>query len=380
MDRKRILLVDDCRDNVEVLERLFQTDYQLEVAATDPECQEKIRQFSPDLILLDAMVSGVDGHEMCRRIKASPIGSFTQLILLSSRATSQDRLEGYRAGADDYVVRPFDPDELLAKVRVQFRLRDTMAQLWDANARIHAFNSALEERIEQRTREVTATRDITVFALAKLADSRDQETGAHLDRMRRYSWLLADQLGWEGAYTALVDAQFCDDMWRSSPLHDVGKVGIPDAILLKPGRLTPEEYEVMKRHSVIGANALEEASHRSTSGGFLDMAVAIARHHHERFDGTGYPDGLAGAAIPLAARIVAVGDVFDALTTARVYKPAFSPEVAARLIEEGGGTQFDPEVVAAFHARFSDILAILGSTEANETPTTTMSFLAGSLA
>lgn len=379
MNRKNVLIVDDCQDNVEILRELLRDEYRLEVARSGQECLEKIRQFSPDLILLDIMMPELDGYETCRRIKASPIGGFTQVILLSGKATSHDRLEGYRAGADDYVAKPFDHDELLAKIRVQFRLRDTLAQLWSANARIQEFNTALEELVQQRTKEVIATRDVAVFALAKLADSRDQETGAHLERMRQYAWILADQLGREGPYASYVDQQFKDDIWRSSPLHDVGKVGIPDAILLKPGRLTPQEYEIMKRHAALGASALKEASQQSACGGFLEMAVAIARHHHERFDGQGYPDGLSGTAIPLAARIVAVADVFDALTTVRVYKPAFSPEVATRLIVEGSGSQFDPDVVAAFEARHSEILEVLATTHADLSPEDEVAFLAGNL-
>ena len=379
MDRKQILIVDDCQDNVEILRELLQAEYALETAGNGQQCLEKIRLFSPDLVLLDIMMPGIDGYEVCRQIKSSPIGGFTQVILLSGKATPHDRLEGYRAGADDYVVKPFDHDELLAKIRVQFRLRDTLSQLWDANARIHEFNNALEELVQQRTKEVIATRDVAVFALAKLADSRDQETGAHLDRMRKYSWILADQLSRQGPYVGQVNQQFKDDIWKSSPLHDVGKVGIPDAILLKPGKLTPQEYEIMKRHAAIGGNALEEASRQSTSGGFLEMAVGIARHHHERFDGKGYPDSLSGKDIPLAARIVAVADVFDALTSVRVYKPAFAPEVAIRLIQEGSGSQFDPEIVAAFLARREEILDVLEKNQSEVASWEETAFLAGNL-
>jgi len=368
MDRKRILIVDDCSINVEILRELLHEDYELEVATNGEECLGQTRLFSPDLVLLDIMMPGIDGYETCRRLKESPIGAFTQVILVSGKASSQERLEGYRAGADDYVVKPFDHDELLAKVRVQFRLRDTLAQLWAANAKIQEFNTELSSLVERRAAEVIATRDVALFALAKLADSRDPETGKHLERMRKYSSILAEELGRVGPYVDVVDQQFKDDIWQSSPLHDVGKVGIPDAILLKPGKLTPEEYSIMKRHTIIGAEALEEASRHSTSGSFLTMSVAIARHHHERFDGHGYPDGLTGTAIPLPARIVAVADVFDALTSVRVYKPAYSPEVARRIVEEGSGTQFDPDVIVAFRACQDRFQRILEETPSDSSP------------
>ena len=203
---------------------------------------------------------GIDGYEVCRRIKEGPLGSFTQVILVSGKASTAERLRGYEVGADDYVVKPFDHDEFLAKIRTHFRLRETMKNLWTANGRIQQFNSELEMLVAERTQEVVATRDIAVFALAKLADSRDPETGEHLDRMREYCRILAEQLAQVGPYRDEIDEEFIRDIYRSSPLHDIGKVGIPDAILLKPGRLTDEEFDVMKTHSEIGAEALREAS------------------------------------------------------------------------------------------------------------------------
>ena len=219
----------------------------------------------------------------------------------------------------------------------------------------------LEQAIALRTHEIINVRDTAVFALAKLAESRDTETGEHLERLRTYSQILAEQLSKEGPYTHLIDDQFLEDMYRSSPLHDIGKVGIQDAILLKPGRLTPEEFEIMKTHAEIGARTLDEAITKTKGGGFLTMAAEIARYHHERFDGTGYPQGLAGLEIPLAARIVALSDVFDALSSARVYKPAFAPEEVRRTIESESGKHFDPAIVNAFRARYDDFLQVMQS-------------------
>ncbi|MBN2477497.1 MAG: response regulator [Pirellulales bacterium] len=364
---KRILIVDDCTVNVEILHELLRDDYDLATAESGEDCLKKLRHFSPDLVLLDIMMPGLDGYEVCRRIKASPSGDFTQVILVSGKASARERVQGYQAGADDYIVKPFDHDELLAKVRLQFRLRETLEELWSANARIQQFNAQLEEQVHQRTAEVVATRDMAIFGLAKLAESRDPDAGEHLERMRQYSRILAEQLGREGPYVAQIDQAFIDDIYRSSPLHDIGKVGIPDAILLKPGRLTRDEFEIMKQHTTIGAEALRQAVEESACGSFLDMAIDIARHHHERYLGTGYPDGLAGDEIPLSARIVALADVYDALTSDRVYKSAFDPEVAKSMIEEEKGQHFDPDVVEAFRARYDDFLQVVASWRAPET-------------
>jgi len=212
--------------------------------------------------------------------------------------------------------------------------------------------------MEERTRNIIATQNVAVFALAKVAESRDDETGEHLVRVRLYSQILAEHLARDSVYAAEITTQFLDDLQRASPLHDIGKVAVRDAILLKPGRLTPEEFELMKMHTVLGANTLEEVVWFSQCGSFLATAVAIARFHHERFNGTGYPQGLQGQEIPLAARIVALADVFDALTSTRPYKPAYSAQVARRIIGEESGKQFDPEIVAAFEACFEEFRVI----------------------
>ncbi len=358
---KRIQIVDDCAVNVEILTELLGDKYELATSCNGEECLEQLRQFSPDLVLLDIMMPGIDGYETCRRIKESPCGDFTQVILVSGKASPAERLQGYDVGADDYIIKPFDHDELLAKIRIQFRLRDTLEEVWAANAKVQQFNTELEDLVQQRTAELVATRDVTIFALAKLAESRDPETGEHLERMRNYCRILADQLSREGPYTQQIDEKFVDDIYRSSPLHDIGKVGIPDAILLKPGRLTKDEFEIMKQHSAIGADALQQTVDQNTCGSFLDMAIDVARYHHERFNGAGYPDGLAGYAIPLSARVVALADVFDALTSERVYKVAFEPALAKQMIEEEKSEHFDPAIVEAFQARYDDFLDVLGA-------------------
>jgi len=354
----KILIVDDCQVNIDILVELLEDDFELETALSGELCLEKMPRFNPDLLLLDIMMPGMNGYETCRQIKESPVGPFTQVIMVSGKASPEERLKGYQVGADDYLVKPFNHDELLAKVKIHMRLQSSMAEIWTANSKIHEFNQELEHIVGERTAEVMATRDIAVFALAKLAESRDPETGEHLERIRNYSRILAEELSRNGPYVSQIDRTFVDSVYRSSPLHDIGKVGIPDAILLKPGRLTVDEFETMKQHTTIGAKALKEVIKQGTCGQFFKMATDIAQYHHECFDGNGYPDGLRGTDIPLSARIVALADVFDALTSPRVYKPAFAPEIARQMIENESGSHFDPIVVEAFLSRIDDFLHI----------------------
>lgn len=357
----KILIVDDSQVNIDILVELLADRFELETALGGRECLEKMPVFKPDLVLLDVMMPDLDGYETCRRIKEGPAGRFTQVIMVTGRASSEGRLKGYGVGADDYLVKPFNHDELLAKVNIHMRLHNSMTEIWTANSKIREFNRELEHVVSERTTEVLATRDIAVFALAKLAESRDPETGEHLERIRNYSRILAEELSQNGPYKSDIDSQFVENVYRSSPLHDIGKVGVPDAILLKPGRLTVAEFEIMKSHTTIGAEALREALKRGSSGQFFQMAIDIAQHHHERFDGSGYPSGLSGANIPLSARIVALADVFDALTSPRVYKQAIDPEIAKTMIEQESGSHFDPVVVEAFLSRFDDFKRILES-------------------
>ena len=237
-------------------------------------------------------------------------------------------------------------------------LRETERALRESKDQLSAQNARLEQMVQRRTAEIIETRDVTVFALAKLAESRDPETGEHLERLRAYSQILAKLLAEEGPYTNEIDEQFLEDLYRSSPLHDIGKIGIPDAILLKPGRLSVSEFEIMKRHTTIGAETLEHSAIRNKSGSFLIMAAEIARSHHERFDGSGYPAGLSGQHISLTGRIVALADVYDAITSSRVYKSAFEPEVAKNMIVKEEGKHFDPAVVDAFRAGWDSFLNV----------------------
>lgn len=345
----RILVVDDCPATVRLLGRLLERDYQVDVAVSGEQCCGKLSSFEPELIILDVNLPGVDGIEACRLLKAGPLGAFTQVLLLSSSQDTGTRLRGYEAGADDYLTKPFDHLELQAKVRIQFRLREMQLQVWRLNSQLLSDNAGLERLVQERTERYLAMQDAIVLSLVDLVEKRDNESGEHLLRMQAYSEILAQKLMQIGSFQASIDESFVRNLRRASVLHDIGKVGIPDAILQKPGKLTPVEYAQMQRHVSIGAEILERAAKRVRSEDvFLQMAVDVVRYHHERYDGSGYCEGLRGESIPLAARIVAVADVYDALTSERCYKEAFSPQAARELIVIEAGKHFDPHVVDAF--------------------------------
>jgi putative two-component system response regulator len=274
------------------------------------------------------------GIQLCQAIRRDNLPGYVYFILLTSHNSIQEKIEGLRAGADDFITKPYNAEELLARIQTGERIL------------------SLE------------TRDIAIFALAKLAESRDPETGAHLERIQNFSRVLAQQLAGMEKYRNYVSAEFIRLVYSTSPLHDIGKVGIPDSVLLKPARLTDEEWAIMKAHATIGAETLDAALVKFPRTAFLQMARDIAAYHHERYDGAGYPKGLKGDQIPLAARIVALADVYDALTSKRVYREAFTHHLAKNMILEDKGSHFDPDIVDAFvecqaefkaiHNRFSE--------------------------
>lgn len=315
----RILIVDDDELSASILENvLTKAGHQVRTASDGLEALTILKEEQYRMVITDWEMPVMDGIELCKAIRAENLAGYVYIVLLTSRDSSQETIEGLSAGADDFIVKPFDPGEMIARVRSGERVL------------------SLE------------TREVAIFALAKLAESRDPETGAHLERVQCYSRILAQQLCTHPKFSAELDAEYIRLIYLTSPLHDIGKVGIPDSVLLKPGRLSDEEFDIMKTHTVIGATTLEAALAKFPEAKFLRMARDIAATHHERFNGSGYPKGLIGEEIPLCGRIVALADVYDALTSKRVYKEAFLHGLARNIILEESGRHFDPLVVDAF--------------------------------
>ena len=348
-----VLVVDDTPDNLTLMGSLLRDHYLVKVA-NHGEKALKIAQSGtpPDLILLDVMMPDMDGYEVCRRLKALPATRDIPVIFLTARSDPNDESLGFTLGAVDYIAKPISPPLLLARVNTHLALKATADFLRDKSA-------YLEREVAMRTLEVQAIQDVTIMAMTSLAETRDNETGNHIRRTQLYVKTLAERLRHHPRFEAVLTDRMVDLLYKSAPLHDIGKIGIPDAILLKPGKLTVEEFEIMKTHTTLGRNAIEEAERRlGMRVAFLSVSKEIAYSHQEKWDGSGYPEGLKGDAIPVSARLMAVADVYDALISKRVYKPAFPHEQACATIVKGRGTHFDPDMVDAFVAIAQDFLRI----------------------
>lgn len=354
----KILVVDDDASMRRLLRSVLSGTHAVYEASGGHEAVEMAATHGPDLVLLDIMMPGIDGYETCLRLRSVSCPHPPQVIMISAKSDAVEQRHAFEVGADDYLVKPIDIVSLRSRVELHLRLRESQAATLALQGQVDSHHQALAASSRERSEQVVAVQDVAVLALAKVAESRDNDTGAHIIRMRDYAQCLAKHLHVVGRYTSEIDQAFLSSLYRSAPLHDVGKVGIPDAVLLKPGRLTQPEFDVMKRHATIGADILQEVVHQSRDAKFLDMAEMIARFHHERWDGSGYPDGLKGEQIPLAARIVSVADVYDALTSERPYKEAWSPHRARDTIIADAGSHFDPTVVEAFVGCFEEIVAI----------------------
>jgi putative two-component system response regulator len=336
----RVLIAEDDDISREILENaLAASEFEMDSVDDGLAALEVLRRGEVRLVITDWDMPGMSGIELCRAIRREEFGGYVYVILLTSHDGVQKTIEGLSAGADDFIKKPLDPAELMVRIRCGVRVL------------------SLE------------TRDVAIFALAKLSESRDADTGAHLERVRNYCRVLAQHLAEQPKFATTVDAEVARLVYQTSPLHDIGKVDIPDLVLRKPGKLTDDEFALMKTHTEIGARTLDAALAQFPQAKFLTLARDIAATHHERWDGSGYPRGLKREAIPLCGRIVAVADVYDALSTRRVYKDAIGHELATSMIVEASGTHFDPDIVAAFLACESQIAAIRRHFSEQEAPT-----------
>ncbi len=341
--RQTILIVDDTPDNITLLSTLLKERYKTKVA-TNGERALKVAATNPppDLILLDIMMPGMDGYEVCQRLKANAETSDIPVIFLTAKAQAEDEEKGLKLGAVDYITKPISPPIVLARIETHLNLKNAQQFLQDSNA-------FLEAEVRRRTQEVVAVQDATILAMASLAEARDNETGNHLLRIQHYIRVLARKLQKHPRFANFLNDETIELLAKSAPLHDIGKVGIPDRILLKPGPLNAEEFEIMKTHTILGRDAILAAEKQlTTTTSFLRFAREIAYYHQERWDGSGYPEGLSGHNIPISARLMAVADTYDTLVSRRLYKPALPHEQAVAQIREGRGVLFDPDIVDAF--------------------------------
>ncbi|MDX1692576.1 MAG: two-component system response regulator [Ketobacteraceae bacterium] len=330
-----ILVVDDTPENIDVLSGTLRPVYKVKAATNGTKALQIAQSDNPpDLILLDVMMPGMDGYETCKQLKSHPRSRHIPVIFITALSGIQDEARGLQLGAVDYISKPFIPNLVKSRVANQLELKK--------------HRDRLEELVQARTEEILSLRDITIEAMGTLAEYRDPETGGHIKRTQNYIKLLAEALMADRRYASELDPESIELLFKSAPLHDIGKVAIRDHILLKPGKLTPDEMEEMKKHTDYGYESIQTLSNKLEDSSFLRFAQEIAISHHEKWDGSGYPRGLAGNNIPVSGRLMAIADVYDALISRRCYKDPFSHQYAVEFIRKGRGTHFDPVMVDKF--------------------------------
>ncbi|TFH93118.1 response regulator [Vibrio ouci] len=331
-DKPVVLVVDDIPDNIHTLSGVLSDNYRIKAATSGAKAiQIANSKPQPHLILLDIMMPEMDGYEVCSQLKSNPMTSDIPIIFVTAKAEVVDEQKGFEMGAVDYITKPISPPIVQARVKTHIALYDQ--------------NLSLANQVRERTAQLESSRLEVIQRLGRAAEYKDNETGMHVIRMSHYSKILAQQLD--------VSERWIELVFQASPMHDIGKIGIPDAVLRKPGKLDKDEWEVMQTHVQIGADIIDNGDSL-----LLQMAQEIALYHHEKWDGSGYPHGLKGEEIPLSARIVAIADVFDALTSERPYKKAWPTEKAIALLEEEAGSHFDPTLVPIFIDQLDQLLEI----------------------
>jgi putative two-component system response regulator len=334
-EKQRVLIVDDTPANIHILNDILKNQYTVLVAINGMKAL-KIAEMdpSPDLILLDIMMSDMDGYEVCTKLKANPKTENIPILFVTALTSCENEAKGLELGALDYITKPFNP--ALVKTRVKNHLE------------LKKYSHQLEEMVREKTGELMITRDVTIETLGSLAEFRDPETGNHIKRTMHYVRFLAEKLQDHPNFKEFLNPAIIENLWKSAPLHDVGKVGVPDSILLKPGKLTPDEFAEIKNHTIYGKDVLTDSASKLGSNSFLRIAQEMAYTHHEKWDGSGYPQGIKGDEIPVSGRLMALADVYDALISRRVYKPALPHSQAVDIIRSGRGTAFDPAIVDVF--------------------------------
>ena len=336
-----ILIVDDERFYINVLVELLKSKYKLYIAKSAEQALKRIADNQPDLILLDIMMPEKDGYQACLEIKNNPAWVDIPIIFLTGKTDQESEQKAFNYGAVDFISKPVTPATVLARIKTQLSLLNSRQSLEHQN-------HLLEQKVRERTREIELIQDAAIYSLSMLAEARDQETGEHIQRTQQFVRALAKKLQANPKYSDVLDDHTINLLFKSAPLHDIGKIAVPDTILKKPGPLTAEETIEMQKHTTYGGDAIKNAEKLSGSSSFLKLAREIAYSHQEKWDGSGYPEGLKQQQIPLSARLMAIADVYDALVNKRIYKPAYSHNEAVNYIKQQKGLHFDPDIVDAF--------------------------------
>ncbi|WP_457552464.1 HD domain-containing phosphohydrolase [Desulfobacula sp.] len=344
--RSRILVVDDEEINLRLLEALLlPMGYEVIMANNGEEAIKKVREVHPDVILLDIMMPKMNGFEVTRQLKEDEETKIIPIVMVTALKEVEHRVKALEVGADDFLTKPLDKMELMARVKSLLKVKAYNDHMRDYQKELEAAVAKRTGQLKTAFDKIKAASSDTIYRLSRAAEYKDEDTGAHILRMSNYAAAVARRMD--------LNNRVVESILYAAPMHDVGKIGTPDRILLKPGKLTADEWKIMKQHTTNGGNIL-----KGSDAGFIRLAEMVALTHHEKWDGSGYPEGLKGTKIPLIGRIVAIGDVFDALTSKRPYKEPFSLEKSYGIIREGRGSHFDPEVVDAFFSIEEEILSI----------------------
>lgn len=334
MKLKHILIIDNNVKNLKLAEKTLKPFYKVSLLISGAQTLKFLGKNKPDLILLDINMPHMDGFETLGKIKEIPGMDNIPVIFLSASSDSESEAKGLELGAVDFINKPFVPQSMLSRVKMHLELSE--------------YRGLLEKKVSEKTEIIEHLHDVIMLSLAELVECRDENTGGHVKRTAEYVKLLCEEILEEGLYRDILTPEYVKDIVRSAPLHDIGKIGINDATLLKAGSLDEDEFEYMKKHAELGGRTLQNMIDETNGESFLYTAKEMANYHHEKWDGTGYPEGLKGEDIPISARIMAIADVYDALTTKRPYKQPLSHDTAVKIILDGKGKIFDPSIIDIF--------------------------------
>ncbi|MCL2036527.1 MAG: response regulator [Oscillospiraceae bacterium] len=346
--RKKIIFTDDQVSNLMIGRNVLAADYDVFTVPSAEKMFDLMKKITPDLILLDVYMPGMDGYTAIEKLKSDPKTKDIPVVFLTGKTDPGSELRGLTLGAIDYIYKPFSPPLLLKRIQAHLLAMEQNQQLQQQKEELQIYNDDLEKKVAAKTRTIIELQNVVLETVAELVEARDEITGGHIERTQSYLKILFEGLKETGTYHKEIKDWDVNMIITSAQLHDVGKISVSEEILNKPGKLTPEEFEIIKKHTLIGGKIIEHIQARTEDNRFLSFTKTMAVSHHEKWDGTGYPYGLKGTDIPLEGRLMSVVDVYDALVSERPYKKSFTHEEAVKIITDGSGTQFEPKLVELF--------------------------------